>query len=76
MYCVQCGVELQKGAKACPLCGLRVYHPDLQETPEDTDKDPIQTEDAQAGRMSGMMRKRKTGERRSANGSSSRLPPL
>ena len=34
MYCVQCGVELQKGAKACPLCGLRVYHPDLQETLE------------------------------------------
>lgn len=34
MYCVQCGVELQKGAKVCPLCGLRVYHPDLQETPE------------------------------------------
>ena len=35
MYCVQCGVELQKGAETCPLCGLRVYHPDLPpETPE------------------------------------------
>ena len=35
MYCVQCGVELQKGAERCPLCGLRVYHPDiLTETPE------------------------------------------
>ena len=35
MYCVQCGVELQQGAGRCPLCGLRVYHPDLStETPE------------------------------------------
>ena len=35
MYCVQCGVELQKGVSKCPLCGLRVYHPDLlTETPE------------------------------------------
>ena len=35
MYCVQCGVELQHGAGRCPLCGLRVYHPDLStETPE------------------------------------------
>ncbi len=34
MYCVQCGVELQKGAEKCPLCGLRVYHPELREPPE------------------------------------------
>lgn len=34
MYCIQCGVELQKGVKNCPLCGLRVYHPDLDEQPE------------------------------------------
>ena len=34
MYCVQCGVELQKGVEKCPLCGLRVYHPDLREQPE------------------------------------------
>lgn len=35
MYCMQCGVELQKGVSKCPLCGLRVYHPDLIcETPE------------------------------------------
>ena len=58
----------------------RTLNPDSgklpRERPEDTEKDPIQTEDAQAGRMSGMMRKRKTGEHRSANGSSSRLPPL
>lgn len=34
MYCVQCGVELRKGAEKCPLCGLRVYHPELTEQPE------------------------------------------
>ena len=34
MYCVKCGVELQRGVEACPLCGLRVYHPDVQEQPE------------------------------------------
>ena len=34
MYCVQCGVELQKGVEKCPLCGLRVYHPELREQPE------------------------------------------
>ena len=35
MYCMQCGVELPKGVSKCPLCGLRVYHPDLIcETPE------------------------------------------
>lgn len=34
MYCVQCGVELQKGVGTCPLCGLRVWHPALDETPE------------------------------------------
>lgn len=31
MYCVKCGVELQKGVKACPLCGTRVFHPDIEE---------------------------------------------
>ena len=34
MYCINCGVELQQGAERCPLCGLRVYHPDLSEQPE------------------------------------------
>ncbi len=34
MYCARCGVELQKGAAACPLCGLRAYHPDITEQPE------------------------------------------
>ena len=31
MYCMQCGVELQKGVENCPLCGLRVWHPDIEE---------------------------------------------
>ena len=34
MYCVKCGVELQKGIKTCPLCGTKVYHPEIEETPE------------------------------------------
>lgn len=34
MYCVKCGVELQKGAANCPLCGLRVWHPEIEEEPE------------------------------------------
>lgn len=34
MYCVKCGVELQKGVERCPLCGLAVYHPELREEPE------------------------------------------
>ena len=34
MYCVKCGVALQKGVERCPLCGLRVYHPEVQEEPE------------------------------------------
>ena len=33
MYCIKCGVELMKGAERCPLCGLRVYHPEFSETP-------------------------------------------
>ena len=36
MYCVQCGVELQKGVERCPLCSLRVYHPELKDTYEKT----------------------------------------
>jgi hypothetical protein len=30
MYCVQCGVKLADSEKRCPLCGLDVYHPQLQ----------------------------------------------
>ena len=29
MFCIKCGVELSDTEKACPLCGTRVYHPDL-----------------------------------------------
>lgn len=27
-YCVNCGVELDASASACPLCGTTVYHPE------------------------------------------------
>ncbi|MDD7651810.1 MAG: DUF6320 domain-containing protein [Candidatus Faecousia sp.] len=30
MYCMNCGVRLGDSEKRCPLCGLRVYHPDLE----------------------------------------------
>ena len=33
MYCVKCGVNLADTEKKCPLCGTRVYHPDLQQPP-------------------------------------------
>ena len=29
MYCVKCGVKLADSEKVCPLCGTRVFHPDL-----------------------------------------------
>ena len=29
MYCVNCGVELSDSETVCPLCGTRVFHPDL-----------------------------------------------
>lgn len=31
MYCIQCGVKLADTEKTCPLCGLRVYHPELNQ---------------------------------------------
>ena len=30
MYCVKCGVELDDAEERCPLCGTRVYHPDIE----------------------------------------------
>lgn len=30
MYCIKCGVELADSEKNCPLCGLKVYHPELE----------------------------------------------
>ena len=29
MYCVQCGVKLADTESRCPLCGTRVFHPDI-----------------------------------------------
>lgn len=31
MYCVRCGVRLQEGVKACPLCGIPVWCPETGE---------------------------------------------
>lgn len=31
MYCIKCGVELADSEKCCPLCGTRVYHPQLKQ---------------------------------------------
>lgn len=28
MYCVKCGVELEKGRESCPLCGTKVLYED------------------------------------------------
>ncbi len=33
MYCVKCGVKLQTGVKACPLCGTPVWCPETGEGP-------------------------------------------
>ena len=45
MYCIKCGVGLAESENKCPLCGTRVYHPDL-ELPEGTplyprENDPV-----------------------------------
>lgn len=29
MYCIKCGVELKDSEKICPLCGTKVFHPDI-----------------------------------------------
>ena len=31
MYCVKCGVKLADSEKMCPLCGTKVYHPDIMQ---------------------------------------------
>lgn len=33
MYCANCGVKLADNLTACPLCGTRAYHPDLERKP-------------------------------------------
>lgn len=34
MYCINCGVRLADTERKCPLCGTRVYHPDLKQKDE------------------------------------------
>ena len=34
MYCIKCGVKLADSEKECPLCGTKVYHPDIQQKDE------------------------------------------
>lgn len=29
MYCIKCGVKLCDSERSCPLCGTKVYHPEL-----------------------------------------------
>ena len=40
MYCVNCGVELADSETVCPLCGTRVFHPDLSRKPADAPYPP------------------------------------
>ncbi len=42
MYCIRCGVELADSEKKCPLCGTRVYHPDLTQKEEKGPYPPYQ----------------------------------
>ena len=53
MYCIKCGVELADSEKVCPLCGTRVFHPDLPcgqgETPYPPDHRPRAEEVSRAG---------------------------
>lgn len=39
-YCVNCGVELERALKKCPLCGVKVINPREKGTAEDTDPLP------------------------------------
>ena len=35
-YCVNCGVELERSLKKCPLCGVAVLNPLEKDAPEET----------------------------------------
>ena len=35
MYCVKCGVELERGRKECPLCKTKVMYEELTQEPEE-----------------------------------------
>ena len=47
MYCVNCGVKLADTENKCPLCGVAVFHPDIQRPraeplyPEDRMPEPL-----------------------------------
>ena len=53
MYCIKCGVELADSEKVCPLCGTRVFHPDLPcgqaESPYPPDVSPRVEDVSRAG---------------------------
>ena len=34
MYCVKCGVELEKGRESCPLCRTKVLYEDAEQDKE------------------------------------------
>lgn len=40
MYCIKCGVELADSEVVCPLCGTKVYNPDLPRTLKDAPYPP------------------------------------
>ena len=35
MYCIKCGVELADSEDRCPLCGTKVYNPEIVRVLED-----------------------------------------
>ncbi len=46
MYCVKCGVRMSEGQTLCPICGTRVYHPDIKNEGEPTyPKKPFKSEE-------------------------------
>ena len=55
MYCIKCGVELADSERVCPLCGTRVFHPDLPcgqgEPPYPPDEHPRHEEVSPIGVM-------------------------
>ena len=55
MYCIKCGVELAESERVCPLCGTRVFHPDLPcgqgEPPYPPDEHPRHEEVSRIGVM-------------------------
>lgn len=47
MFCIKCGVELTDGQSICPVCGTRVYHPDvpIKEAPPTYPKKDFESEE-------------------------------